>query len=293
MFQFTRLLLTDLCIQSAAVGNPGIIACLSAPPGISQTSTPFILSMPRHPPCALGNLAVEIPNSDKTTHPGKPKLAIESKDINFNQLVTNDITFIANLFKTPPQVKLAAGKIAINNSHRILDSNSNHQLHRFRKSNLAGDASKEHCKTPRHKQTTTDVMTSLIRAALLFIQMPITKQPNCKKTVLSCRSSSGDTQDATRKQPKKSRDSPCVRDSFGHLRSVFLCGRRRIQQTFWSVNRVFARKLKNFPGLFLKGSHRLFAAVKSSHPNHWEAKDCKLAQSSQAAIDSFPRISSH
>ena len=64
MFQFTRLLQTSLCIQLAAVGNPGIITCLSTPPGFSQTSTPFILSTPRHPPCALSRLAVEIPNSE-------------------------------------------------------------------------------------------------------------------------------------------------------------------------------------------------------------------------------------
>ena len=64
MFQFTRLLQTSLCIQLAAVGNPGIITCLSTPPGFSQTSTPFILLTPRHPPCALSRLVIEIPNSE-------------------------------------------------------------------------------------------------------------------------------------------------------------------------------------------------------------------------------------
>lgn len=69
MFQFTRLLQTSLCIQLAAVGNPGIITCLSTPPGFSQTSTPFILLTPRHPPCALSRLVIEIPNSELTSQP--------------------------------------------------------------------------------------------------------------------------------------------------------------------------------------------------------------------------------
>lgn len=69
MFQFTRLLQTSLCIQLAAVGNPGIITCLSTPPGFSQTSTPFILLTPRHPPCALSRLVIEIPNSEQALRP--------------------------------------------------------------------------------------------------------------------------------------------------------------------------------------------------------------------------------
>ena len=69
MFQFTRLLQTSLCIQLAAVGNPGIITCLSTPPGFSQTSTPFILLTPRHPPCALSRLVIEIPNSEQSSQP--------------------------------------------------------------------------------------------------------------------------------------------------------------------------------------------------------------------------------
>ena len=67
MFQFTRLLQTSLCIQLAAVGNPGIITCLSTPPGFSQTSTPFNLLTPRHPPCALSRLVIEIPNSEQSS----------------------------------------------------------------------------------------------------------------------------------------------------------------------------------------------------------------------------------
>jgi hypothetical protein len=70
MFQFTRLLQTSLCIQLAAVGNPGIITCLSTPPGFSQTSTPFILLTPRHPPCALSRLVIEIPNSEQRSQLG-------------------------------------------------------------------------------------------------------------------------------------------------------------------------------------------------------------------------------
>ena len=71
MFQFTRLLQTSLCIQLAAVGNPGIITCLSTPPGFSQTSTPFILLTPRHPPCALSRLVIEIPNSEQSIRPSR------------------------------------------------------------------------------------------------------------------------------------------------------------------------------------------------------------------------------
>ena len=70
MFQFTRLLQASLCIQLAAVGNPGIITCLSTPPGFSQTSTPFILLTPRHPPCALSRLVIEIPNSEQRSQLG-------------------------------------------------------------------------------------------------------------------------------------------------------------------------------------------------------------------------------
>ncbi len=58
-----QVVITCLCIQQATVGYPGIITCLSTPPGFSQTSTPFSLSTPRHPPCALNRLAIEIPNS--------------------------------------------------------------------------------------------------------------------------------------------------------------------------------------------------------------------------------------
>ena len=46
------------CFSSLGLlGNPGINARLTAPPGISQSSTPFRLLAPRHPPHALNSLA--------------------------------------------------------------------------------------------------------------------------------------------------------------------------------------------------------------------------------------------
>jgi hypothetical protein len=46
------------CFSSLGLlGNPGINARLTAPPGISQSSTPFCLLAPRHPPHALNSLA--------------------------------------------------------------------------------------------------------------------------------------------------------------------------------------------------------------------------------------------
>lgn len=65
MFQFTRLLLHCLWIQQTAVGYPGIIACLSTPPGFSQTSTPFSfrrLGIP-HVPFVIW------PSKSRTRHP--------------------------------------------------------------------------------------------------------------------------------------------------------------------------------------------------------------------------------
>ncbi len=98
MFQFTRLLHACLCIQQTAVGNPGIITCLSIPPGFSQTSTPFSHLMPRHPPCALNRLAVEIPNSATTCSKiiptrrlGNPNQTATKQNLVSNLLI-NDIT---------------------------------------------------------------------------------------------------------------------------------------------------------------------------------------------------------
>ncbi len=119
MFQFTRLLLTDLCIQSAAVGNPGITICLSTPPGFSQTSTPFILLMPRHPPCALGNLAVEIPNSATDSLPDRnPRTHLhQSRDVRFQ--VTETISHVVANHSTTACRK-ANCDVTIDNSHRTL-----------------------------------------------------------------------------------------------------------------------------------------------------------------------------
>ena len=58
-FFFLLLRLLRCFSSPRSIGNPGIIACLSTPPGISQTSTPILL-MPRHPPCALSSLATFI-----------------------------------------------------------------------------------------------------------------------------------------------------------------------------------------------------------------------------------------
>src|SRR5438067_12876793 len=46
------------CFSSLGLlGYPGIKARLTAPPGLSQSSTPFSLLAPRHPPHALTSLA--------------------------------------------------------------------------------------------------------------------------------------------------------------------------------------------------------------------------------------------
>jgi hypothetical protein len=93
MFHFTGLLRTYLCIQYAAVGYPGITACLPAPPGLSQTSTPFILLTPRHPPYALDRLAIEIPNSAHViARSSEEHLATSIYRIGFpNRIYNNDI----------------------------------------------------------------------------------------------------------------------------------------------------------------------------------------------------------
>src|SRR3990172_12015632 len=44
MFHFTTLAIRHYGLMADTFGHPGIIACLSTPPGISQTSTPFIAS---------------------------------------------------------------------------------------------------------------------------------------------------------------------------------------------------------------------------------------------------------
>jgi hypothetical protein len=51
------------CFSSLGwLGNPGIKACLAAPPGLSQPATPLLLA-PRHPPRALSSLAASVPLS--------------------------------------------------------------------------------------------------------------------------------------------------------------------------------------------------------------------------------------
>ena len=66
---------------------------MSTSPGISQTSTPSLLT-PRHPPCALGRLANEIPNSSTT---GRNTYALQPTTQRFAKpsvQLPNDITWL-------------------------------------------------------------------------------------------------------------------------------------------------------------------------------------------------------
>src|SRR5437762_5547756 len=56
------------CFSSLGLlGYPGIKARLTAPPGLSQSSTPFRLLAPRHPPHALTSLAALFAPSPRVT----------------------------------------------------------------------------------------------------------------------------------------------------------------------------------------------------------------------------------
>ena len=58
------------CFSSLGwLGNSGIRTRLTAPPDFSQSSTPYSLLAPRHPPHALSSLATLFAPSTRTTHP--------------------------------------------------------------------------------------------------------------------------------------------------------------------------------------------------------------------------------
>lgn len=61
------------CVSSLGwLGDPGIIACLTASPGFSQPSTPFRLLAPRHPPHALSSLTTMILGCDVSSQQADP-----------------------------------------------------------------------------------------------------------------------------------------------------------------------------------------------------------------------------
>jgi hypothetical protein len=83
--------------------NLGIDACLSAPPSISQTSTPLLLT-PRHPPCALSNLTAIFPRPRRDPNRDSTRLFYPNriyKTRTFYQTRTAARTLAENRQKTP------------------------------------------------------------------------------------------------------------------------------------------------------------------------------------------------
>ena len=71
---FFLLLQVMRCFSSlGSLGYSGIKARLTAPPDFSQSSTPFRLLVPRHPPHALTSLAALLPPSTRVATPEERK----------------------------------------------------------------------------------------------------------------------------------------------------------------------------------------------------------------------------
>lgn len=204
MFQFTRLLLTCLWIQQTAVGYPGIIACLSAPPGFSQTSTPFsfrrqgiphvpFVIWPSKSRTQIGLASEDCEPTGKPVGTSPPTLNREP--VRSIGRITNDITCCSATSRTPisrPTVMASHRILANLVSRPIRHTRANARVRqtgrqRFSRTCLLDTRNSAHRpkpvdgpNLPRDRPCPLETESQL--PSVVLFQMPTTKQPNFQRT---------------------------------------------------------------------------------------------------------------